>query len=143
RERAGEAGAAPVELREEGGEEHAERVLGAVGEQQDDEGAADDDPAVVEARAQRSGARAGGGAGDAAGAGAGDAAAAVPPGWLDFTESSMAGDSPAVGRASTLMRRLSRPTASRIRPPASTICTCHFASRLSAGHRPPRRWGDT
>src|SRR5439155_770560 len=45
-ERAGEARAAPAELLEEGAEEDAERVLGTVGDEEDEERARDDDPAV-------------------------------------------------------------------------------------------------
>ena len=46
RERARQAGPRPAELVEERREEHAERVLSAVGDEEDQEGAGDDDPAI-------------------------------------------------------------------------------------------------
>ncbi len=48
REDPGEAGPAPAELVDEGGEEDAEGVLGAVGHEEDQEGARHHDPAVEE-----------------------------------------------------------------------------------------------
>src|SRR5439155_2589190 len=50
RERAGETRAAPAELLEEGAEEDAERVLRAVGDEEDEERAPDDDPAVEDSQ---------------------------------------------------------------------------------------------
>ena len=47
-EDAGEAGAAPAELVEHRREEDAEGVLGAIGHEEDDEGAADDHPSIEE-----------------------------------------------------------------------------------------------
>src|SRR6185503_15156513 len=126
REGAGEAGPRPVELGEQRGEEDAERVLGAVGEEEDQKGAGDDDPPVVDRRPHGAAGRDGDGAGGSEADGAGMEERAL---------SSMA-EAPRTGVVlSILVRLLKRPTESRMRPQASVMCRTHADSLASGARR--------